>query len=514
MTNKQAIGSAFFAVMLLFAFNSTVFALTGSGDPNDPYLIEDLADFDEFAGNTAYWGSGVYTRLECDPNLSGSVYAQAPIPTFNGNFDGQNHTIFNLTVTGLGECALFGYVSGTSSESAIIKNIVLQQCNITSSAAYNGCLVGLALNYVTVENCHVKEGQIASSFALTGGLIGLADNTSGVTPDVVVSKCSVVNSNVSGSNYVGGLIGAGIKATVQNCYVNCSVQGTGEGVGGLVGVNYGTIQRSFFAGSVDGDSSVGGFAGENGSSSSILMCYSEGDVSSNGSAGGIVGSTGGAGLISHCYATGIISGTGGVGGIMGIEYNHANYESCYWDITKNPSLQDSGSRGEVAEIFAATTTAMKQQGTFTGWDFVGEDINGFKDHWRLCVDGVSSPKLAWESLAGDFECPDGVADEDLLFFADMWLMRDYEGLVLADIFADGIVDIEDVLVVCNNWLASSCGDCGGADVADDDVVDYKDFAVVSSRWGDYDFGRADLNVDGDVTLCDFVIFAGNWLDGF
>jgi hypothetical protein len=42
---------------------------------------------------------------------------------------------------------------------------------------------------------------------------------------------------------------------------------------------------------------------------------------------------------------------------------------------------------------------MKTLSTFTsaGWDFVGETANGTNDYWRMCVDGVDYPRLAWEN---------------------------------------------------------------------------------------------------------------------
>jgi hypothetical protein len=59
--------------------------LPGSGTEADPYLIEDLADFDEFADSVnaaTYWASGVHTRLACDPNMAGRTYTTA---TLSGN---------------------------------------------------------------------------------------------------------------------------------------------------------------------------------------------------------------------------------------------------------------------------------------------------------------------------------------------------------------------------------------------------------------------------------------------
>ena len=50
---RQAAGMLNIVISVCLLFSGVVFAaggsLPGTGDPNDPYLIEDLADFDAFA---------------------------------------------------------------------------------------------------------------------------------------------------------------------------------------------------------------------------------------------------------------------------------------------------------------------------------------------------------------------------------------------------------------------------------------------------------------------------------
>ena len=91
-------------VIVSFAVN-TVVALDGSGTEADPWRIESLADFDEFAANTSYLFG--YTRLETDIHLAGRTYTTAVIaPDFDnsnfyfdgylpflGIFDGNDHKI-------------------------------------------------------------------------------------------------------------------------------------------------------------------------------------------------------------------------------------------------------------------------------------------------------------------------------------------------------------------------------------------------------------------------------------
>ena len=42
-----------------------------------------------------------------------------------------------------------------------------------------------------------------------------------------------------------------------------------------------------------------------------------------------------------------------------------------------------------------TTGEMQQQVNFVNWDFVGEDINGTEDIWKI-AEGFDYPRLRWE----------------------------------------------------------------------------------------------------------------------
>ena len=86
-------------------------SLSGSGTESDPYLIQSLADFDEFAGDPNYWDDHI--SLEVDIDLAGRTYTTAVIAPdtdnendnwyfdstpFTGVFAGNGHVINNLTI--------------------------------------------------------------------------------------------------------------------------------------------------------------------------------------------------------------------------------------------------------------------------------------------------------------------------------------------------------------------------------------------------------------------------------
>ena len=101
---------------------------------------------------------------------------------------------------------------------------------------------------------------------------------------------------------------------------------------------------------------------------------------------------------------------------------------------------------------------MYTQSSFTdyGWDFVGEDVNGTNDIWRMCVDGIDYPHLSWEySINGDFACPDGVGTDDLLSLSHNWLNSEEvdPGFSYAcDPTFDGVTNLADYVVLAENWM--------------------------------------------------------------
>lgn len=118
---------------------------------------------------------------------------------FKGVFDGQNHTIKNLTMTGLTNMGgIFPRANG-----ATIKNLVLDNISIQTS----------------------ERGGI---------LVGRVENGDSIIQNIVIMNSSISGANANG---VGGLIGLVSRRTdVSNIsIIDTIVQNTAVNVGGLVG---------------------------------------------------------------------------------------------------------------------------------------------------------------------------------------------------------------------------------------------------------------------------------------
>ena len=211
----------------------------------------------------------------------------------------------------------------------------------------------------------------------------------------VVENVQLLNENLNGTNYRGGVVGQLIGGTIQNVYTSGTIVSSSEYAGGIVGAAFaglitdssssanvtssvdaaaggitgllsGTISDSYSTGNITGTlgSDAGGIAGA--SNGTITNTYSTGTISAQGNAGGIVGFASG-GSTQDSYSTGVISSS--TGGVIGSGTSAVN---SYID------SQTSGVNG------GNTTASLMNQSTFTGWDFANT--------WGI-INGQSYPYL-------------------------------------------------------------------------------------------------------------------------
>jgi hypothetical protein len=209
-----------------------------------------------------------------------------------------------------------------------------------------------------------------------------------------LKNVGLINANVRGPASAGGIAGRiDAGGTITDSYFTGTVQG-GSGVGGLAGQNAGAVINSYTDASVRGNSRVGGLVGEILEESSITSSYAEGVVSGTGGVGGLAGFNDG--LISNSYATAKIntrvdvSRVGGLvgtnsffgqvtnsystgrifatginaslfGGLIG-DNRDAEAENSYWNTESSEQAASGSGTG-------LTTAQMTQQSSFNSWDF-------------------------------------------------------------------------------------------------------------------------------------------------
>ena len=266
-------------------------------------------------------------NITLDKNIDLTGKDWTPIGTdydnsYKGTFDGGGHTITGLTFTTNDEYAgLFGWLN----RAGTVKNVVMEGVQITSNQIYGGSIGGVAgYSWGTIENCSVS-------------------------------------GSVSGTVYVGGVVGAQIGGSITGCSSSATVKGT-----------------------VD----VGGVAGQTNSSATLTACYATGNVIieidpvRNIAGGGLVGFNGGNGVLA-CYATGNVTSTGSstgnvhIFGLLGD--NYTTVTACYW--------KNNQERG-----YKTAPESTKVDGTYVTWqnavDAMNRALQNVGSEWRYELKGA------------------------------------------------------------------------------------------------------------------------------
>ena len=263
--------------------------------------------------------------LTADIDLTGKDWT--PIGTdydnsYKGTFDGGGHTITGLTFTTNDEYAgLFGWLN----RAGTVKNVVMEGVQITSNQIYGGSI---------------------------GGVVGYSWGT--------IENCSVSGS-VSGTVYVGGVVGAQIDGSITGCSSSATVKGM-----------------------VD----VGGVAGQTNSSATLTACYATGNVIieidpvKNISGGGLVGFNGGNGVLA-CYATGNVTSTGSstgnvhIFGLLGD--NYTTVTACYWKNNQERGYKTAPESTKVDGIYVTWQNAV---------DAMNRALQNAGSEWRYELKGA------------------------------------------------------------------------------------------------------------------------------
>ena len=314
----------------------------GDGSETSPYQIangEQLAYFASLINAHSNLNDRTrHYQLTADIDLGGIEWT--PISTaysstqylFAGTFDGNGHTISNLSITGASSAVgLFGEVT-----SATIKNLTIKNASINTSGHYLGTIVGQTIASTTISNCHVIGSFIRSSSYCAGGIVGYAEGASGTT--LTITQCSFKDGSVySYTHGAGGIIGGAVLSLSSNylqtnisecfCADSTIIASAYGGAGGIVGISRGrlAIANCYNTSSVTCDTpanssaanyygAAGGIAGfVSNANTSISYCYNTGDITCATSArsylsygGGIAGYTAGL-TITSCFNSGDVS---------------------------------------------------------------------------------------------------------------------------------------------------------------------------------------------------------------
>lgn len=415
----------------------------GTGDPNNPYLIAEPNDLVLLSQTPTDWDKHFILTVDIDMSEIASSYY--PIGNTITSFCGVfdgNNHIISNATIILPTYSYIGLFGRVCQDG---KPNNLKNLGVVNVEIYGKNYVGGLVGHNTgrIMNCYVS-GSIGGNGDYIGGLVGY--NRSSVT------SCYVTGS-VSGhlGDVVGGLVGYNTAlGYITNCYVTGSVSSYGNTTGGLVGNNASNITNCYASSLVNGEEYyTGGLVGYN-SYGNVTDCYATGSVSGDSKVGGLIGKNGFNASIANCYSTGAVSGIDYVGGLIGENSANESFRNCFLD------TETSGHAASIYGEKGKTTTQMMMLATFTnaGWDFVGESTNGTEDIWAIC-EGTNYPKLVWQIPASDVACPDGVNYIDYSFFQGQWMnancavTNDCNGV---DLDLSGAVGIGDLILFSGDWM--------------------------------------------------------------
>lgn len=334
----------------------------GTGTVLDPFLVATAADLAKVGTGTDGWDLDKHYLQIADIDLAaytddGGWQPIGADSFFAGSYDGDGHTIENLTIDRPGSDGqgLFGIASGAN-----LQNIKLVDVSVNGKDGVGG-LVGGA-SFSTISNSHVA-GTVAGN-GRVGGLAGMNDGP--------VDNCHFSGDVVGSGSYIGGLVGYNMSiiepASIESCYSEGSVVGNSD-VGGLVGHSIGC---------------------------EIVNCYSTSDVEcSSIIAGGLVGNNAGENaLISNSYSTGLVTSddpTGNSGGLVGSSTGIVT--ACFWDTETSGWQTSAGGTGK-------TTAQMQAIATYNNWDILKKADYEAEGPSAWYVDeGTDYPRLSWEYFA-------------------------------------------------------------------------------------------------------------------
>jgi len=231
----------------------------GSGTEEDPYQIASVTDLKamktqvDLANNST---AGKFYVLMNDIDmtevndwfpigLNSGTHGGSANFDFQGTFDGNGHTIENLSYNWTGG-GLAGGLFGRFAK-ATVENLTLKNFNISATQSAQTCIGALAavifqggttIENVAVVNCKITGTTSGANFNEVGGLVGRTTEQGTTTISNCYVDAQTVISNAgttsTGNIGVGGLIGrhnqvandggAPADIRVTNCYVAATIE--------------------------------------------------------------------------------------------------------------------------------------------------------------------------------------------------------------------------------------------------------------------------------------------------
>lgn len=353
---------------------STVFA-GGQGTAKDPWRIETAEQFDaihdyldghfmlnadiDLAGYENWSPIGFFESKSKDeeeePNMS---------VAFVGSFDGNSHTILNVTIdnTDMMGVGLFGCIAG---EGSYVKNLTVENA-VVNAGTYAGCVIGFADWDAEIDSIILKGNNELTGNFLIGGIVGAA-HCANLTN--CVAEADVI-LNGDGAQGAGIIVGGAEECSLESCRAaggSLTVSGIGSlSIGGLAGcthlseyVRYCSAENITIT-APENSYLIGGLVGhagqfDDGTATEISNCSTDNVVITAADSADRIGMIVGGGfygsvyaeyypepsafVVTDCTANGTIEGGKIAGAIAGYIYNNSSVKNCTSEVTVNGNTE-------------------------------------------------------------------------------------------------------------------------------------------------------------------------------
>ena len=204
--------------------SNELYDLEGEGTAESPYIIRTAEQWANLAANgyAKLLPDGLHIKLEANldfKGLPGLTQLADDGTHLLIYFDGGNHIMKGMNITGKDSTSIFGDIWGSQDLSqnqvSVIKNLVVQNSTFTSTSGWVSPIAGEISGPVVIENIYIDK-----TVTVDGGTKGKAGG--------IIGGCFFSASTKTDCNYT---------ATVRNCVFAGTIISSGNGNGGIVGYN-------------------------------------------------------------------------------------------------------------------------------------------------------------------------------------------------------------------------------------------------------------------------------------
>ena len=375
----------------------------GNGTVNNPFQISTAAELAWFrdyvngtivddgkaAGTTHPSASAMLTadidlKNYCHAAEDGKeLLSWIPIGNYSnrweGNMDGQGHTISNLYIkTAQKNVGFFGYTTdGATIQDLIFDNAKVE--NVSTTNKKTDC-TGILAGYAYGDSpSHIKGIKTTNNCTVIG-----QDNTGGIVGSAEINLENCENhSSVKGKSHVGGIAGECNGRNIKRCTNYGTVENNANSyyVSGIIGLAYRTsIEDCANYGKITG-CYAGGIAGIMMQNTSIQNVFSYGDVTkTNGNSGIIIGHVEGGtltakGIVAYNKEALLNNSSDNIKivGEGSLTFDDGKEEA---DVVKAFTKQQIKS-GEVAWLLNGSTSAPTEGSTLAWYQKLGENGDAY-----------------------------------------------------------------------------------------------------------------------------------------